>query len=166
MSPITRVWVTVLLLVILFAIAVRCSPAANPKEEVDYGRLCIALTVFTEQNRLQPEGMDMVALVILNRLRDDKARYGDTICDVTRQTGQFVGIEALGYPRDPVRTDATRWAMSLRAARRAIAGEAELPGPCVSDKPILYFHSGDRPYWAHSLHFVCKIDGEYFYSEN
>jgi hypothetical protein len=134
-------------------------------EEADFGRLYLALVAFTEQNRHQPEGMDLVVRTVLNRLEDPAARFGLTIADVATQEGQYAGIEALRGPSNPARTDPERWAMALRAARRAIEGGVELPGPCASDKPILFFHSGDRPYWSPRLHLVCHVDGHYFYSE-
>lgn len=134
-------------------------------DELDYGRTCLALAAFGEQNEQQPEGMLLVQLTIINRLLDDENRYGMSICDVVQQNGQFIGYEKLPLPRRPWISNPGRWAMAMETADRVIDRRYEIPGPCVGDSPILYFHSGDRAYWEPRLQLECYVDGHYFYSE-
>lgn len=147
----------------IFAMLLCC--AAVRAEELDYGRACLALAAFSEQNEHQPNGMLMVQLTIINRLQDETSRYGMSICDVVQQSGQFVGLERWPYPRRPWDTNPKRWAMATETADRVINRHYEVPGQCVSDKPVMYFHSGDRPYWSPRLRLVCRVDGHFFYSE-
>lgn len=133
--------------------------------ERDYGRACLALAAFSEQNENQRDGMLLVAVAILNRVNDERGRYGVSICDVVNQSGQFIGIQNWHYPRRPEDTNPARWAIALDVAGRAIDRRYELPGACVSKNPILYFHSGDRPYWTKSYDLICFVDGHYFYAE-
>lgn len=133
--------------------------------EIDYGRACLALVAFSEQNEEQAEGMGLVITTILNRLNDEKGRYGVSICDVVAQSGQFIGIERWKYPRRPQDTNPRRWFVAVAMATLVTSGNYEVPGQCASNKPILYFHSGDKPYWIGSYRLVCKVDGHWFYSE-
>lgn len=154
-------WLIVLIGVVFIALASSARSA-----ELDYGRTCLALAAFSEQNENQPDGMLLVQVTIINRLIDDENRYGMSLCDVVQQNGQFIGVESWPLPRRPWMTNPRRWAMALETADRVIDRRYEVPGQCVSEKPILYFHSGDKAYWSPRLHLVCHVDGHYFYSEN
>lgn len=133
--------------------------------EVDYGRACMALVLYSEQDELSPDGMTIVARVLLNRLADPSNRYGLTLCDVAFQGHQFAGVEGWRYPREPGRVNPVRWDLAMKITNMTIAGTAELPGQCIGKRPVLYFHSGDRAYWSGRLQLLCKVDGHYFYSE-
>lgn len=149
-----------LALVIAAASFTRCAAA-----EPDYGRACLALVLYSEQNEMQPNGMLLVGATIMNRLNDPEGRYGLSICDVANQAGQFIGILNWKYPRRPQDTNPVRWAMAMNVANQIIGGQYELPGACTSANPILYFHSGAAPYWTSRYDLVCHIDGHFFYAE-
>lgn len=154
----------VLLAVVVCAIAF--SPKAHseePEVEDDYGRICLALAVYYEHNRFHSDGMGLVALVILNRLKD--GRFADSLCGVVAEAGQFEGFERAPYPRYPWEQNPARWQLAMRSANRVIEGSFEMPGQCVTDKPILYFQSGPRAAWTSSLTLVCELDGHKFYTD-
>lgn len=132
-------------------------------QERDFGLECLAMVAYTEQNELQPEGMGLVARTVLNRVQDN--RFSGSICSVTTELGQFEGLTVYPVPRSPGHDNPRRWAQALRAASGAIQGWEEMPGHCLSDKPILWFHSGPRPAWANQKLLVCYADGHYFYSD-
>ena len=148
----------------LLAIALWTTAPVNAME-LDYGRICLALVAFSEQSEKHPDGMLLVQLTVVNRLMDKKSRYGESLCDVAQQEHQFDGIQQWATPRTPWVTNPQRWAMAMDIANRIIDRRYEIPGQCVSNNPILYFHSGEPPYWTNELDFVCFVDGHYFYSE-
>lgn len=139
-----------------------CSTARA--EETDYGTSCLALIAFTEQNKMQPEGMKLVVLVALNRMRD--RRWPGTPCEVMEQEAQFSGIGPWGYPRLPWLINRARWQMALHAVWHVTGGTYEVPGQCVSERPLLWFHAVYvKPAWAASYTPVCIVDDHIFYSE-
>lgn len=158
------IWAVLLVILAVAVAAVACSPKAHASDtEEDYGRLCLAITAYYEQGRYHADGMGLVALVIVNRLQD--GRFGEALCEVVAEPGQFIGFESAPYPRYPWEQDQARWDLAMRAANRAIEGSFTIPGQCVSDKPILYFQSGPRAAWTRGLNLVCELDGHKFYTD-
>lgn len=131
--------------------------------ERDYGRDCLALTMAGEQYAHEVEGMALVGTVILNRTRDP--RWPDSICGVVEQYKQLDGFTRWERPVDPARLGIVRLERAHAVIERLFNGTYELPGQCVSDKPLLYFHSGYPPWWAHNKKRVCELDNHVFYSE-
>lgn len=133
-------------------------------EEVDHGTSCFALIAFTEHNKKQPEGMKLVVLVALNRMRD--RRWPHLPCDVMEQEAQFSGIGPWDYPRLPWLVNQGRWELALHAVAHVTSGTYEVPGQCASEKPLLWFHAVYvNPKWAASYNPVCVVDDHIFYSE-
>jgi N-acetylmuramoyl-L-alanine amidase len=84
--------------------------------------VCIAKVVLHEAGNQPRAGKVAVAQTLVNRLRD--GRFGDTICDVANQRGQYFDLARYEPARD---TD--RWADAMDVARDVLSGDSESVAP-------------------------------------
>lgn len=134
---------------------VRPEAAADGADAVD----TLARTLWGEARGEPVRGIEAVAAVIVNRLRQ------------RRETGgHAVRRESRGFPCwDPAFPERPRmlavdgsdpvFATCLRVARRAVAGV--LPDP--TGGATRYHRAGDRPDWAEGLFPTAEIGGSLFY---
>jgi spore germination cell wall hydrolase CwlJ-like protein len=103
--------------------------AVATSNKIDKQLECMAKVVMHEAANQSRTGQLAVAQVIMNRLGQD--RFGDTICGVVNQPGQFFRTASYNPPRDD-----DRWATAVEVSREAIDGEAEqvVPG-------AVFYHS-------------------------
>ncbi|WP_294394678.1 cell wall hydrolase [uncultured Sphingomonas sp.] len=94
------------------------APAASDQT----ARICMAKVVLHEAGNQSRDGKIAVAQTLVNRLRD--GRFGDSICDVANQPGQFFNLS--GY--NPSR-DSDRWADAMNVAEYVLGGEADAIAP-------------------------------------
>lgn len=90
---------------------------------------CMAKVVVHEAANQSRSGQLAVAQVIMNRVGQD--RFGDTVCEVVNQRGQFFQTASF-HPR----RDTARWALAVEVSRQAMAGAADqvVPG-------AVFYHS-------------------------
>lgn len=152
-----------LLIAVCLVLGVILGGSCARASELDYGRACLKITMAGEQHEREVEGMMLVGLVILNRTRDP--RWPSDICGVVAQRAQLDGFTRWARPFREEDLGEVRVAFADWAIDRLLNGTYELPGQCVSGKPLLYFHSGPPPWWAASKRRVCAVDNHVFYSE-
>lgn len=113
---------------------------------------CVAKVVHHEAGNQPREGKIAVAHVLLNRV---KKGFGDNVCAVAKQPGQFFRIDRYHPDR---KSDG--WAEAVDVARDVLAGEAR-----DISKGALYFHAN----WARPNGFfrsrtkVARLDDHDFY---
>ena len=104
---------------------------------------CMAKVVMHEAANQPRPGQLAVAQLIMNRVGQD--RFGDTVCQVVNQPGQF--FQTASY--NP-RRDSQRWANAVEVSRQAMAGNAEqiVPGAvfyhAASHAPNRFFKTRER----------------------
>ena len=88
-----------------------------------------ALEVTTSPWVLGVSGVLAVAQLVMNRV--GKSRFGNSVCEVVNQPGQFFHTASY-HPR----RDSQNWANAVEVSRQAMAGDADqvVPG-------AVYFHS-------------------------
>lgn len=122
-------------------------------QEKSYGQTCLALVMFAEARSEGTVGMALVGQVVLNRLKDKDHRFGDNVCDVVNQIGQFEGMTLWPTPRHPESMNPIEWDAAL-----AIANELEANGiDSGSCSGALYFNQTRRD------GFLCHVGVHYFY---
>lgn len=91
--------------------------------KLDHDTECMAKVVMHEAANQPRSGQLAVAQLIKNRVGQD--RFGDTVCEVVNQPGQFFRTASYNPRRD-----SQRWATAVEVARQAMAGDAEqvVPG--------------------------------------
>jgi spore germination cell wall hydrolase CwlJ-like protein len=113
---------------------------------------CMAKVVHHEAGNQPREGQIAVAQVLVNRV---KQGFGDNVCDVANQPGQFFRLNRY----HPNRKSA-EWAQAVAIARTVLAGEAR-----DHSRGALYFHAN----WARPNSFfrgrtkVARLDDHDFY---
>lgn len=126
----------------------------------------MARTLFGEARGERLEGMQAVAWVILNRAKQGKPRFSDTISGVCKAPFQFTcwsksdpnsRVCALATDADPF------FALALYAAAGVLTGQ--VPDPV--DGATHYHTVGMRPYpsWAGKLEYVKTVGQHRFYRE-
>lgn len=129
--------------------------AANGVDAVD----TLARTLWGEAHGEPVRGIEAVAAVIVNRVRQADSRGALAVCRESLRLPCW-SADCADRPRmlavegtDPV------FATCLRVARRAVAGV--LPDP--TGGATRYHRAGDRPYWAEGLFPYAEIGGSLFY---
>ena len=95
----------------------------NPVPNADKAALeCMAKVVHHEAGNQKRKGMIAVAQTLVNRLK--AGRFGDSICAVANQPGQFFDTASYNPPRD-----SQAWAASVDVAKEVLSGNAEVVAP-------------------------------------
>lgn len=115
-------------------------------------RECMARAMFFESKRSSRDGLIAVGTVVMNRLRSD--RYGDTVCEVVGQKGQF----ARGVLSRPM--NAKDLPDVLQAADAVLKGERH---PKV--KNAMFFHQAGLKFPYKNMHYVLVAGGNAFYEK-
>jgi N-acetylmuramoyl-L-alanine amidase len=99
---------------------------------VDQQLECMAKVVLHEAANQPRSGQLAVAQLIMNRVGQD--RFGENVCQVVNQPGQFFRTATFNPRRD---TD--RWATAVEVSRQAMAGDADqvVPG-------AVFYHSAHQ----------------------
>jgi spore germination cell wall hydrolase CwlJ-like protein len=97
--------------------------------ELDKDLVCMAKVVMHEAGNQPRAGQLAVAQLVMNRV--GKSRFGNSVCEVVNQPGQFFHTASY-HPR----RDSQNWANAVEVSRQAMAGDADqvVPG-------AVYFHS-------------------------
>jgi spore germination cell wall hydrolase CwlJ-like protein len=136
-------------------VATPAPPVADEPEPIKLNERhvnCVAKIVHHEAGNQPREGKIAVAHVLLNRV---KKGFGDNVCAVAKQPGQFFRIDRYHPDR---KSDG--WAEAVDVARDVLAGEAR-----DWSKGALYFHAN----WAKPDRFfrsrtkVARLDDHDFY---
>jgi len=90
---------------------------------------CMAKVVLHEAANQSRSGQLAVAQLIMNRVGQD--RFGETVCEVVNQPGQFFRTASFNPRRD-----SDRWASAVEVSRQAMAGHGDqvVPG-------AVFYHS-------------------------
>jgi hypothetical protein len=115
-------------------------------------RECLARAMFFESSRSSREGLVAVGTVVMNRLQSGK--YGDTVCGVVGEKGQF----APGVLSRPMDSAALPDVQS--AADAVLKGERH---PKVAN--AMFFHVAGRHYPYKNMHYVLVAGGNAFYEK-
>ncbi|WP_235902951.1 cell wall hydrolase [Sandarakinorhabdus oryzae] len=128
-------------------------PVAEAKPSLNERHVtCMAKVVHHEAGNQPLAGQIAVAQVLINRV---KQGFGDNVCDVANQPGQFFRLNRY----HPNRKSA-QWAEAVEVARTVLAGEAR-----DWSKGALYFHAN----WARPNGFfrgrtkVARLEDHDFY---
>ncbi|OJU19600.1 MULTISPECIES: cell wall hydrolase [unclassified Sphingomonas] len=127
--------------------------AQQTRGEIDEDMRCLAGAIYYESKGEPLAGQLAVAEVILNRA--DSGRFGDTICDVVKQPGQFSFVRGGRVPAvDPSRP---AWRTALAVAKVALNDAWE-----SNADDALYFHARRAaPGWGRTR--VATIGNHIFY---
>ncbi|MBO9380177.1 cell wall hydrolase [Sphingomonas histidinilytica] len=100
--------------------------------KIDKQLECMAKVVLHEAANQSRSGQLAVAQLIMNRVGQD--RFGETVCEVVNQPGQFFRTASYNPRRD---TD--RWATAVEVSRQAMAGNGDqvVPG-------AVFYHSAHQ----------------------
>ena len=115
--------------------------ATNTK--LDNDLVCMAKVVMHEAANQPRTGQLAVAQLIQNRV--GQARFGQSVCEVVNQPGQFFRTASYNPNRD-----SQRWAAAVEVARQAMAGNADqvVPGAvfyhAVHQAPNRFFRTRER----------------------
>ncbi len=113
---------------------------------------CLARAMFFESNRSSREGLVAVGTVVMNRL--DSGLYGNTVCGVVGQKGQF----APGVLSRKMNSSALPDVMA--AADAVLKGERH---PAV--KQAMFFHTAGLRFPYKNMHYVLQAGGNAFYEK-
>ena len=113
---------------------------------------CLARAMFFESNRSSRDGMVAVGTVVMNRLRSGK--YGDNICSVVGQPGQF----APGVMTRRMNSKALPDVMD--AAEAVLKGERS-----TKAKNSMFFHTAGLKFPYKNMHYVLVAGGNAFYEK-
>lgn len=108
--------------------------------------------MFFESNRSSREGLVAVGTVVMNRLQDGE--YGDSVCEVVGQRGQF----APGVLSKKMNSDALPDVVD--AAEAVLKGERH---PAV--KEAMFFHTAGLRFPYKNMHYVLQAGGNAFYEK-
>ncbi|KKC25678.1 cell wall hydrolase [Sphingomonas sp. SRS2] len=97
--------------------------AVIASSQIDKQLECMAKVVMHEAANQPRSGQLAVAQLIMNRVGQD--RFGETVCQVVNQPGQFFNTNSYNPPRA-----SSRWATAIEVSRQAMAGHGEqiVPG--------------------------------------
>ena len=127
--------------------------AQQTRGDIDEDMRCLAGAIYYESKGEPLAGQLAVAEVILNRA--DSGRFGDTICDVVKQPGQFSFVRGGRVPAvDP---DRPAWRTAVAVAKVALNDAWE-----SNADDALYFHARRAaPGWGRTR--VATIGNHIFY---
>lgn len=115
-------------------------------------RECLARAMFFESNRSSRDGLVAVGTVVMNRLKSGE--YGDTVCGVVGQKGQFApGVLSK-------RMDSAALPDVQAAADAVLKGERH---PKV--KEAKFFHTAGLKFPYKNMHYVLVAGGNAFYEK-
>ena len=146
--PVVRVGVTAVIAVSGVALAHAASTSGRSISE----RECLARAMYFESNKSAEDGMLAVGTVVANRVRS--GRYGQTMCGVVAQHGQFAaGVMSRS--------------MTGEAAERARkVADAVLGGhrhPAVRE--AMFFHTAGLRFRYDNMHYTTVAGGNIFYEK-
>ncbi|CCV03269.1 Cell wall hydrolase SleB [Mesorhizobium metallidurans STM 2683] len=113
---------------------------------------CLERAMFFESNRSSRDGMIAVGTVVMNRLRSGK--YGNTICQVVGQRGQF----APGVMTRPMNSKAMPDVEE--AAQAVLKGERK-----AKLKNTMFFHTAGLRFPYKNMHYTMVAGGNAFYEK-
>ncbi len=114
---------------------------------------CLASTVFYESRSETAEGQLAVARVVINRAKS--SRFGDSLCGVVRQPGQFSFVRGGSIPQPD--TSHPHWKRAVAIAHIALDNKWT-----SAAEGALFFHARRvKPSWARPR--VAAIDNHIFY---
>lgn len=113
---------------------------------------CLARAMFFESNRSSREGLVAVGTVVMNRLKSGE--YGDSVCKVVGQRGQF----APGVLTRKMETGELPDVVA--AADSVLKGERH---PAV--KNAMFFHTAGLRFPYKNMHYVLQAGGNAFYEK-
>lgn len=96
---------------------------------------CMAKVVMHEANNQPREGKIAVAQTLVNRLKAGNGRFGDSICEIVNQKGQYFHIASFRPRRD-----SDGWQDAVEVAHQVLAGQAEPVAPGA-----IYFRASYAP---------------------
>jgi len=111
--------------------------------KVDKQLECMAKVVLHEAANQPRSGQLAVAQLIMNRVGQD--RFGDSVCEVVNQPGQFFRTASFNPRRD-----GDRWATAVEVSRQAMAGHGDqiVPGAVfyhsAHSSPNRFFRTRER----------------------
>ncbi|WP_378944942.1 cell wall hydrolase [Mesorhizobium sp. ANAO-SY3R2] len=114
---------------------------------------CLARAMFFESNRSSRDGLVAVGSVVMNRLRSGD--YGDTVCGVVGQKGQF----APGVLSRPMDSDALPDVQA--AAEAVLKGERH---PKVTPN-VKFFHTAGLKFPYKNMRYATVAGGNAFYEK-
>ena len=114
---------------------------------------CLARAMFFESNRSSRDGLVAVGSVVMNRLKSGE--YGETVCGVVGQKGQF----APGVLSRPMNSQALPDVQA--AADAVLKGERH---PKVKDE-VMFFHTAGLKFPYKNMHYTTVAGGNAFYEK-
>lgn len=114
---------------------------------------CLARAMFFESNRSSRDGLVAVGSVVMNRLKSGE--YGDTVCGVVGQKGQF----APGVLSRPMNSKALPDVQA--AADSVLKGERH---PKVTPN-VMFFHTAGLKFPYKNMHYTTVAGGNAFYEK-
>jgi spore germination cell wall hydrolase CwlJ-like protein len=96
---------------------------------------CMAKVVMHEANNQPREGKIAVAQTLVNRLKAGNGRFGDSICEIVNQKGQYFRIGSFRPRRD-----SDGWQDAVEVAHQVLAGQTEPVAPGA-----MYFRASYAP---------------------
>ncbi|WP_395448369.1 cell wall hydrolase [Aminobacter sp. UC22_36] len=114
---------------------------------------CLARAMFFESNRSSRDGLVAVGSVVMNRLKSGE--YGETVCGVVGQKGQF----APGVLSRPMNSQALPDVQA--AADAVLKGERH---PKVKDD-VMFFHTAGLKFPYKNMHYTTVAGGNAFYEK-
>lgn len=112
----TKIYILAALIGILIGILINNSARAD---ELDYGRTCLAAVGYTEARSEPYAGVVEAERVVIFRLLVEDHRFGNTICEVAEQLGQFEGMTTLRPPW--IIRESEAWEIAMQAANAVIS---------------------------------------------
>lgn len=103
--------------------------AVNNSSKIDKQLECMAKVVMHEAANQPRSGQLAVAQLIMNRVGQD--RFGESVCEVVNQPGQFFRTASYNPRRD-----GDRWATAVEVSQQAMAGHGDLIVPGAN-----FYHS-------------------------
>lgn len=114
---------------------------------------CLARAMFFESNRSSRDGLVAVGSVVMNRLKSGE--YGETVCGVVGQKGQF----APGVLSRPMNSKALPDVQA--AADAVLKGERH---PKVKPE-VMFFHTAGLKFPYKNMHYTTVAGGNAFYEK-
>lgn len=123
--------------------------------------MCMAVAIFFEARAEPIVGMEAVANVIINRVKD--SRYPDIVCDVVWEPKQFSWTHD-GLTDDPEaytgHQDKLAWVTSQEVAKEALQGNL------LGITSTHYHAEYVLPFWAGTYSKDGKVGNHVFYTNN
>ena len=113
---------------------------------------CLARAMFFESNRSSRDGLVAVGTVVMNRLQSGD--YGDSVCEVVGQKGQFAPGVLSRKMESKALPDV------IAAADSVLKGERH-PGV----KNAMFFHTAGLSFPYKNMHYVLVAGGNAFYEK-